>query len=94
MEIKEMVEKIWHIYPRKLGKDIAIKKIPKILKTISYEELTRSVERYKKDNQGTEKQFIMYGSTFFNGAYIDYLDQNYEPPDKPKINSGAYELLE
>lgn len=94
MEIEEKTENLWKLYPKKYGKDRAIKKIPKILKKISYEELTRAVERFKKDHQGTEKRFIMYGSTFFNGAYVDYLDKNYEPPEKSKINSGAYDILE
>jgi hypothetical protein len=41
---------------------------------------------------GKEKQYILNGSTFFNGRYEDYLDSNYEykgrdtpiQEDKPK----------
>ena len=43
MEIEEKTENLWKLYPKKYGKDRAIKKIPKILKKISYEELTRAV---------------------------------------------------
>lgn len=75
---------IWDRYPNKKGKAIALKKIPKLLQQYGKDHLVRCVDRYAKETKGIEKQFILNGSTFFNGRYEDYLDCNSEP-DKPKI---------
>ncbi|MCX0366274.1 hypothetical protein LI062_02515, partial [Clostridium perfringens] len=74
------IEEIWSLYPLKKGKASAIKKIPKLLKQYGKEQIVRCIKRYieeiKKENKS--KEFILHGSTFFNGRYIDYLDSNYE----------------
>ena len=86
------IEEIWSLYPLKKGKASAIKKIPKLLKEYGKEQIVRCIERYieeiKKENKS--KEFILHGSTFFNGRYIDYLDCNYQediitkPKEEPK----------
>lgn len=67
------IEEIWSLYPLKKGKANAIKKIPKLLKEYGKEQIVRCIERYieeiKKENKS--KEFILHGSTFFNGRYID-----------------------
>lgn len=78
---KEDVEEIWSLYPNKKGRAQAIKKIPGILKAIGKEQLIRCIERYSKEVVGKDKQFILNGSTFFNGRYEDYLDSIYETKD-------------
>ncbi|MBO3323473.1 helix-turn-helix domain-containing protein [Clostridium perfringens] len=74
------IEEIWSLYPLKKGKANAIKKIPKLLKEHGKEQIIRCIERYveeiKKENKS--KEFILHGSTFFNGRYMDYLDCNYQ----------------
>ena len=79
---------MWSKYPKKKGKATAYKKIPKLLKEYSLEELTRCVDRYRKEVQGKEKQFIKQGDTFFNSGYVDYLDENYE--ESPKEQVGKF----
>ncbi|XZJ13877.1 hypothetical protein ACSXDV_12870 [Clostridium perfringens] len=89
------IEEIWSLYPLKKGKANAIKKIPKLLKEYGKEQIVRCIERYieeiKKENKSNE--FILHGSTFFNGRYIDYLDCNYQediinkPKEEPKLNN-------
>lgn len=86
------IEEIWSLYPLKKGKANAIKKIPKLLKEYGKEQIIRCIERYveeiKKENKS--KEFILHGSTFFNGRYMDYLDCNYQediitkPKEEPK----------
>ncbi|EOU1765787.1 TPA: helix-turn-helix domain-containing protein [Clostridium perfringens] len=86
------IEEIWSLYPLKKGKASAIKKIPKLLKEYGKEQIVRCIGRYieeiKKENKS--KEFILHGSTFFNGRYIDYLDCNYQediitkPKEEPK----------
>ena len=80
--IKEQCDLLWSKYPNKKGKAKAYKKMHKLLKEYSLEELTRCVDRYRKEIQiqGIEKQFIKQGDTFFNSGYVDYLDENYEEP--------------
>lgn len=72
------IEIIWKMYPNKKGRAQAIKKIPKIVKKIGKEQMIRCIKRYSKEVVGKEKQYILNGSTFFNGRYEDYLDWNYE----------------
>lgn len=68
------IENLWSLYPNKKGKAAAIKSIPKLLKAMEYEELKRCIERYAKENKKTEIKYLQYGSTFFNGGYMDYKD--------------------
>ncbi|MDU4479896.1 hypothetical protein [Clostridium sp.] len=70
-------EDIWSIYPNKKGKTKALCYIAKILKKYSKQELINAVERYSLEIKGVDKQFVLHGSTFFNGRYEDYLDDNY-----------------
>lgn len=72
------VEDIWNMYPNKKGKDKAIAKIPKILESYGKEQLIEVIERYCLEVQNVDKQFILHGSTFFNGRFKDYLDENYK----------------
>ena len=83
-----LAEKIWKLYPVKKGKNEAIKKIPKILKEISEEELIRCINRYKSEFKDGVYTYMKHGSTFFNGYYINYLDENYEEiaEDKKSAN--------
>lgn len=54
------------------------KVVPKLLKKYSVEELTRVLDRYASECKGKEKRYILNESTFWNGRYMDYLDENYE----------------
>ncbi|NFN95551.1 hypothetical protein JW813_16815 [Clostridium botulinum] len=78
------IENIWSLYPNKKGKSIAIKKIPKLLKKYGKEQMERCIARYSKEVEGKEKQYILNGSTFFNGRYEDYLDNNFIEEIKAK----------
>lgn len=71
------IEDIWNMYPKKIGKAKAISKIPKLLKTYGKDQIAEAVKRYCNEIKGVDKQFILHGSTFFNGRFEDYLDVNY-----------------
>ena len=79
-DIEQFFEKAWSLYPKKKGKGQVSKTQKQKLEKVGLEELTKAIERYKKEN--TDIQFVHNGSTFFNSIYIDYLDANYE--DKPE----------
>ena len=71
------VEDIWNLYPNKKGKAKSLEYISKILKKHSKDELIKAVERYSLEVKNCDKQFILYGNTFFYSRYVDYLDDNY-----------------
>lgn len=81
-KFEQECDSIWNIYPNKKGKSKAYKKLPKLIKNHGYEQIKRCVERYSLEVQGKDKQYIKHGDTFFNGAYMDYLDNNYIEPVK------------
>jgi len=67
----------------------AKKKLPKLIKEYSVEELIRTCERYKKfviEKRKTEHPNLNFviESTFWNGRYMDFLDENTEKV-KPKV---------
>lgn len=72
------IENLWSLYTNKKGKAIAIKRIPKLLQKYGKEQLERCITRYSNEIEGKDKQYILNGSTFFNGRYEDYLDCNYK----------------
>lgn len=73
----DFFENVWLLYPKKRGKGQVSLSQKKKLYEISFDELKRCVNRYEKENAGKDRQYLMYGSTFFNSGYIDYLDKNY-----------------
>ena len=80
--IDDFFETLWKAYPKKKGKG-QISKAKKIkLYNTGLDKMMRCIDRYKEYIQGKDEQFVMYGSTFFNSGYVDYLDENYET-DEP-----------
>ena len=84
-------EEIWSHYPKKIGKAKAIKKLPALIKEYGQEQLLRCIERYSKEIEGRDKQFICKGDTFFNGRFMDYLDSNFieSEPKQKKIKKES-----
>lgn len=76
------IEQIRSHYKGKKTKSDAYKKLPKILDKYNKEELIRCIGRYnleveEKRNNGFKTLQFKNESTFWNGGYIDYLDENY-----------------
>jgi hypothetical protein len=69
-EIEREFEKLWTIYPRKMGKKKAFDSFLKSRKTkkVPYETIENGLYRYLRhiEDQGVEEQYIQHGSTFFN----------------------------
>ena len=81
-------EEIWKLYPKKKGKAGVSDKQKQCLFEIGINEMKRCIERYKADTADIDSRYIMYGSTFFNTGYIDYLDENYVPEEHKKAKSN------
>lgn len=82
----EQAEAVWKIYINKKGKADAIKKIPKLIKEYGYDAVVKAVEQYNveaklniKAHNGSN-QYVLNGSTFFNGRILDFLENTTEIP--------------
>lgn len=82
-EHEEFFESLWKLYPKKKGKGQVSATQKKKLFKIG-EEMTRAIERCKREKTDTDIQYWQNGSTFFNSGYIDYLDKNYTEPEQPR----------
>lgn len=68
-------ERLWREYPRKKGKSAVTKKSLMRINKIGFEKMIGAVRRYGREVAGKDEQYILHGSTFFNGRYIDYLSR-------------------
>ena len=79
-------ERLWDMYPRKRNKDkVKSSAIDEIYKT-GFEKVSKAIENYEAEiiREKIPDRYIMYGSTFFNGGYKDYLTVS------PSPSRGAY----
>ena len=90
-------EILWGLYPNKSGKVKAMSKIPGLVKKYGLEKMKLSISKYIEDVKAKRKTFpgLNYkdGSTFFNGAFEDYINkENIKaiPREKLKIVVGGY----
>ena len=85
----DQCETLWSMYPKKKGKGTAIKRIPKLIREFSYEEIERTINRYIDEIKlkGIDIRFVKQGDTFFNAGYVDYLDKNYRGECVGTINN-------
>ena len=76
---EQFFETIWKLYPRRKGKAGVKETQRKRLMKVGEEQLRKCIERFKRDMEQEKRPLdkYPYGSTFFNGGYIDYLDENY-----------------
>lgn len=93
-------EALWKLYPNKKNKSRAMKDIPRLIKKYGYEQMEQCVYRYMKyveDERKNGFKDLKYqvGSTFFNGTYVDYLNENYqEQPNEQQsktVNGKKYD---
>jgi hypothetical protein len=70
-------DSLWQLYPNKKGKGRVSDAKKKALYLIGIDEMTRVIDRYKKVLKKETWRKPQDGSTFFNGGYVDYLDENY-----------------
>lgn len=91
-DAKATFERLWKLYPNKKGKGKVSDTQKKRLLAIGESTLVKAIERYSLELQkDADWRKAQYGSTFFNGGYIDYLDDNYVPGEQPtKAKKNAF----
>lgn len=70
-------------YPGKKIKSVRDRKLPKLIKQYGEEQIIKCIDRYSNECKSKDKQFILQESTFWNGRYEDYLDENYLDKQEP-----------
>lgn len=77
---------IYEAYPRKVGKDQAIKSILKALKSNNFEFLMERTKLFAQASAGSDEQFIPYPATWFNQQrFNDDPESWYPKPSTPKV---------
>lgn len=89
-DYEKLFNELWQLYPKKKGKGSVSKTQKQKLFKIGYNRLVKAIDKYKKEREGQDPQFTMYGSTFFNSGYVDYLDDD---TDKPKAEPKPLKFI-
>ena len=76
--IESFFESVWKLYPEKKGKSKVNQKTKQALYELGYEKVKECIDRYVNDKPDW-KQY-QHGSTFFNGGYLDYLEEAESEP--------------
>ena len=82
-EIESCFLALWDLYPKKAGKSSVSKKAKAELHKAGFDVVSVAIENYKAEIQRENRdiQYVKNGSTFFNGAWRDYVvvDKPEEP---------------
>ena len=75
-EIESCFLALWDLYPKKAGKSSVSKKAKAELHKAGFDVVSVAIENYKAEIQreNRDMQYVKNGSTFFNGAWKDYLE--------------------
>lgn len=79
-------EIVWTAYPRKVGKQPALKAISKAIAAVGFEPLMASVLKYQKARSGQDEQFTPHAATWFNQARYDEDPATWEVKTAKKTN--------
>ena len=89
-KMEEHFRELWLLYPLKRGKNHVSAAAKRRLADVSAAEMARAIDRYEREYESAppDRQ-MLYGSTWFNGRWEDYSDDNYTPaPAKPAQKSA------
>lgn len=82
-EIESCFLALWDLYPKKEGKSSVSKKAKIELHKAGFDVVSSAIENYKAKIQRENRdiQYVKNGSTFFNGAWRDYVV--WDKPEEP-----------
>lgn len=86
------------MYPSKRGKNQVSDKTKRQLMGVRTEDMKCAIDRYVAEKEAApyDRQWLN-GSTWFNGRYLDYINDDYTPPpdaSKPKGKGYRYKSAE
>lgn len=89
-DVDELFESLWKLYIRKEGKNQVSKKAKEELFEAGFDTVKASIDNYAKQKADSEKRYILMGSTFFNGRWKDYVEENVVEEKKDTNNLIQY----
>ena len=80
-EVDEHFEELWAMYPSKRGKNQVKDKTKRQLMGVRTEDMRKAIDRYVAEVEAApyDRQWLN-GSTWFNGRFLDYINDDYTPP--------------
>ena len=99
-EIENCFLALWDLYPKKEGKSSVSKKAKIELHKAGFDVVSSAIENYKAKIQRENRdiQYVKNGSTFFNGAWRDYVSSEPEPIQTPKkevqLNEAGFPVID
>ncbi len=84
--VNDFFERICILYPNKKGKSTISKTTKNKLFKVGEDKLKLAIEHYQKELSLETWKHPMNGSTFFNGRYTDYLQENIPEPKKVDLS--------
>ena len=87
-KVDEHFEELWSMYPSKRGKNQVSDKTKRQLMGVRTEDMRKAIDRYVAEKEAApyDRQWLN-GSTWFNGRYMDYINDDYTPPPAPKTSA-------
>lgn len=82
-ENEQFFEKAWSLYPKKRGKASVSAKAKKELYDAGIDVVAAAIEKYKQEIAGVDERYVLYGSTFFNSRWKDYIPDS----DEKKVDT-------
>jgi hypothetical protein len=88
-------DEAWKMFPEKKGKNAVSKKAKKEIEKAGLETITQAISAYMEDvqqkrNTGFDLRY-MYGSTFFNGRWMEYLQNEQQEDESSEKKGGKYQ---
>ena len=85
-EIESCFLALWDLYPKKAGKSSVSKKAKIELHKAGFDAVSSAIENYKAEIQRENRdiRYVKNGSTFFNGAWKDYLESSEQAETLPQ----------
>jgi hypothetical protein len=84
--LEEHVVTIYKQYPRRVGKDAAIKAIERALRNHKFEDLLAAVKEFAQSEMGRSGQYCPYPSTWFNQKRWNDDRANWNPTRKKSVD--------
>ncbi len=88
-DLESEFEELWKEYPKKEGKVKSLNFYQKYRKEYTKEQFSTAILNYKRkiEKEKTGEKYILLGSSFFNGRFIDYV--NCAAPAPAAASSGG-----
>ena len=99
-EIESCFLALWDLYPKKAGKSAVSKKAKVELHKAGFEVVSSAIKTYRAEIQreNRDMQYVKNGSTFFNGAWRDYVSDESDPARDTKkeveLNEAGFPVID